>query len=116
MAVYREGFDAKFIIEAGSVQIFNDACDRGAPTKKGDKVWNAAKQLVEWYGEENTIERSRYSTGRSCKAEVILIDEWAVSDKRKTVSEATEKYVVEFVSCTTGKCKGYDGYVNIYRK
>lgn len=116
MAVYREGFYAKEQIEANSIQIFNDACDFGAPTKQYDILWNYAKQLVEWYGEKDSIERHRYSTGRSCKAIVTLIDEWAVSDGRKTERQATEKYVVEFVSCTTGECKGYDGYINIYKK
>ena len=45
MAVYREGYKAIELIAKHSVQIFRDACDKGAPTKKGDNLWNAAKQL-----------------------------------------------------------------------
>lgn len=116
MAVYREGFKAIELIEKNSVRIYNDACDFGAPTKKGDEIWNAAKQLVTWYGDEGTRSENRYATGRSCKADVTLIDEWAVSDERKTISQATEVYSVEFVSCTDGKCKDYDGYVFVYKK
>jgi len=50
MAVYREGFHAVQTITAGQARIFNDACDYGTPTAKGDRVWNLAKQLVESYG------------------------------------------------------------------
>jgi len=116
MAVYREGYSALNLIQSQTVRIYNDACDTGAPTKKGDAIWNAAKQLTDCYGDENTRSEERYSTGRSCKSDFTLIDEWAVSDERKTIEEATETYCIEFVSCTDGKCKGYDGYIFVYIK
>lgn len=116
MAVYREGFQALKLINDKSVQIFDDAADFGAPTKKGDELWVAVKQLCSWYGINNTRKVLRYNTGRSVSQEVQLIDEWAVSDEVKTVQEATTTYVVNFVSCTTGACKGKDGYINIYKK
>lgn len=113
MAVYREGFYAVEQITKASVRIFPDAADYGAPTKQGDKIWQVAKQLVEWYGEKDTREENRYSTGRSVTSKVTLIDEWAVSDGRKSMEQATITLTVSFVSCTTGKCEGYDGYVSI---
>lgn len=116
MSIYKEGYFAVESIVKESVQIYNDACDFGTPCKKGDKVWNAAKQLVEWYGDKKTRSEERYSTGRSCKSDFTLIDEWAVSDERKTLKQATENYSIEFISCTDGKCKGFDGYVVIYKK
>lgn len=114
MAVYREGYNIAELITKASVRIFNDAADYGAPVKKGDKLWNAAKQLADWYGEGETVV-NRYSTGRSADKKIILIDEWAVSDERKTLKEATEVYTLSFVSCTTGRCKGYDGYITLYK-
>ncbi len=116
MAVYREGYTALELILSQTVRIYNDACDTGVPTKQGDAIWNAAKQLVKWYGDKNTRSEERYSTGRSCKSDFTLIDERAVSDERKTIEEATERYSIEFVSCTDGKCKGYDGYIFVWKK
>lgn len=113
MAVYREGFKAIEEIKKLSVNIFNDACDFGAPTKKGDKIWNTAKQLVDWYKIEGTRKHDKYSTGESVSVEVKLIDEWAVSDERKTLKEATEKYRVNFVTCNSGKCKNMSGYIYV---
>jgi hypothetical protein len=113
MAVYREGYIALELIQNNSFQIFPDACDFGAPTRKGDSIWNAAKQLVDWYGEEGTRTENRYSTGRSVEAHVELMDEWAVSDGRKSEREATDRFIVSFVSCQEGRCKGKDGYIYI---
>lgn len=116
MAVYREAFHIKAQIEKQSTQIFNDAADFGAPVKHGDYLWKATNQLASWYGDKETRNEARYSTGRSVSIEVTMIDEWAVSDERKSYKDATEIYDLSFVSCTTGKCKGYDGYVTISRK
>ena len=44
------------------------------------------------------------------------MDEWAVSDQRKTVEEATDRYMIEYVTCTGGKCKGKDGYIYIEKR
>ena len=109
MAIYREGFSAIKDIENNSVRIYNDACDFGAPCKKGDKIWNAAKQLVDWYKVENS--RKQYAYG--VENVVELMDEWAVSDERKTVEEATEYYKVSYHKANTGACKGYDGFISV---
>lgn len=116
MSVYREGYKAIEEIKKRSVQIYSDACDYGAPTKNGDSIWNYAKQLVEWYGIKGTRKENRYQTGASVENEVKLIDEWAVSDERKTIEQATDIYVVHFVTCSDGQCKGKDGYIYISRK
>jgi hypothetical protein len=112
MAVYREGFYAVNELQQNQIQIFTDAADYGAPVRKDDKLWNLAKQLIQWYGVENS--RIEYSTGVT--ANVKLVDEWAVSDERKTMAQATEIYIVSFTKCTTGACKGYDGFINVERK
>jgi hypothetical protein len=109
MSVYKEGFSAIKDIENNSVQIYNDACDFGAPCKKGDKIWNAAKQLVDWYKVENG--RKQYTYG--VENVVELMDEWAVSDRRKTVEEATEYYRVSYHKANTGACRGYDGFISV---
>ena len=53
MSVYKEGFMCLQTIESASKRIYPDACDFGALTNKGDKIWNAALQLVEMYKDEN---------------------------------------------------------------
>lgn len=116
MSVYKEGFYAKDLIEKRSVRIFNDACDFGAPTSKGDEIWNMASTINHFYGDENTRKEERYLTGKSCSVEFTLIDEWAVSDERKTVNQATETFILSFTSCTTGNCKGFEGYITICKK
>jgi hypothetical protein len=115
MAVYREGYKAKELIERNSKKIFQDACDYGAPAKKGDAIYIAATQLATMYGDEITRRENRYPTGRSVSINFTLIDEWAVSDERKTIEEAYEFYRLDFISCTEGACKGYDGYVSIIK-
>lgn len=114
MAVYREGYSFIEFLQRNSINIFpGDACDNGVPVKKGDKVWNQCKSVIHFYGRRHidTRQENRYSTGRSVSQCITLMDEWAVSDERKTVSEATEVFRIEFVSCTTGACKGFDGYI-----
>jgi len=116
MAVYREGFAAIDIIEKASVQIYNDACDFGAPCKKGDKIWNTAKQLVDWY--EIGL-RKQYNIGNKpygVENVVELMDEWAVSDRRKTVEEATEYYKVSYHKMSKGSdgaYRNYDGFISV---
>jgi hypothetical protein len=117
MAVYREGFAAIDIIEKASVQIYNDACDFGAPCKKGDKIWNTAKQLVDWYKVENS--RKQYNIGNKpygVENVVELMDEWALGDRRKTVEEATEYYKVSYHKMSKGvdgAYRSYDGFISI---
>ena len=116
MAVYREGYSIVNQIQKASKQIFSDSCDFGAPVKKDDSLWNASKQLVNWYQDDESKRKvNRYSTGRSVSTEIVLIDEWSVSDEIKTVEEATDKYRIDFISCTTGACKGYEGYITVQK-
>lgn len=115
MSVYKEGYHAVELITKRSKQIFSDAADHGAPTKKGDEIWNAAKQLVDWYGVKGTRKEHKYASGQTVAHQVTLMDEWAVSDGRKTEAQATDLYVVTFTSCTSGACKGYDGFVMVYQ-
>lgn len=117
MAVYREGYKALELIQKRSKQIYDDACDFGALTRKGDELWNAAKQLIDWYGDKNRKQED-YSTGATITCDFTLIDEWAVSDERKTEEEATEKYRLTYVHCKNGiktKEGKYDGYFYIER-
>ena len=117
MAIYSEGFSAIKDIENNSVRIYNDACDFGAPCKKGDKIWNAAKQLVDWYKVENS--RKQYNIGNKpygVENVVELMDEWAVSDRRKTVEEATEYYKVSYHKMSKGSdgaYRNYDGFISV---
>lgn len=107
MSVYREFFTCIEILENNSGKIHKDAADYGAPCKKGDEIWNAGAQLAEWYGEEST---KVYSTN-SVTITIEGIDEWAVSDGRKTVKEATEKYQLSYV--ITKKLPGFDGFFTL---
>jgi hypothetical protein len=109
MAVYREGFDIMNKIQRASQLIYPDACDYGAPAKQGDTLWNDLTQLIEWYGVEGSVSRNRYG----CCAVVELVDEWAVSDGVKTMQQATQSYYVSYTKCTTGSCRGYDGFIYI---
>ncbi len=97
MSVYKEGFYCKAQIENNSKRIFEDAADFGAVTNKGDNIWNCMKQLVEWYGQKGTRVETQYETGCTVTQTVKLIDEWAVSDNRKKLINATELYKVTFV-------------------
>ncbi len=103
MSVYKEGYYAVKEIQKNSKSIYPDACDFGAPVRKGDVIWNWAKQLVDWYGVEDTRDENRYSTGRSVSNKVCLIDEQGTKQE--------EYFHICFVGCTDGDCKGYDGYI-----
>ena len=129
MAVYREGYAIIEDIQKNSERVFNDACDYGAPVKKGDARWNAVQQLIEWYGKEwdyKTEDEKAFPvvrTNDSTATKVKLIDEWALSDKRKTDSEATDLYIVEYMKLDSFKNKPYlnskfkdcDGFVSVYK-
>jgi len=111
MSVYKEGYKAIAEIQQNERQVYKDASDFGAVTKKDDAIWNLAKNLVKDYGLNGTRKESRYSTGRSVTTHVQLMDEWAVSDGTKSINEATEIYLVVFVSCSD--IQGADGYIHI---
>ena len=111
MSVYKEGYYAVKEIQSQSIQIYSDACDYGVPCKKGDSIWNLTKQLTEWYGDKTT--KVVNSNHTNADIMVTLIDEWSVSDERKTLKEATDNYHVSFTTCKDGKCKGFDGFVSV---
>lgn len=115
MAVYREGYSIVEKIQRAPKQIWGDSADYGVLVKKGDENFNAMKQFVEWYGVEGTRVQSNYSTGTSVAQHVQLMDEWAVSDQRKTVAEATDMYNAEYVTISDPKLlkQGYIGIVSI---
>lgn len=115
MAVYREGFNIVENLLNNSKQIFSDAADYGVLVSKGDEFWNQAKQLVDWYGVEGTRKEQRYGSGVTVEHDIELMDEWAVSDGRKSEREATVKYRVSFVSIDSRykETKGYNGYITI---
>lgn len=93
MAVYREGYSIIDTIQKQLQQIFDDAADVGAPVNKNDKLWNAIKQLNEWYGVKGSKKKLDDDT---FTFEFELMDEWAVSDRRKTEEEATERYKLTY--------------------
>lgn len=105
MSVYKEGFYALGEITAAQTKIYPDACDYGAPTKKGDRLWNCAGMLKENYAIEGTKKVHRYSTGVSAEIQIKLFTE---SDNPQEM-----KYRMEFISCTSGACKGKDGFIYI---
>lgn len=107
MSVYKEAYFILAAIATRSHRIYEDACDFGAPVKIGDPLWNNLKYLASFMV-EGTREENRYSTGRSVSMDIELMDEWGGQE------HPTEYFHLEFVSCTTGKCKGYDGYVNLF--
>ena len=115
MSVYKEGYIITEQLQNSALRIFNDACDYGTPVKVGDENWNNVRQLFDFYGEKESRKVQRYATGTTASFDFTLIDEWAVSDERKTVEQATENYRLEFVTCDKGRCKGYNGYITITR-
>jgi hypothetical protein len=115
MSVYKEGYFIVDAIEKASKQIYPDACDYGVLVNKKDKFWNMAKQLADWYGVKETRKHNKYGTGESVSIDIELLDEWAVSDKRKTEKQALDKFRLEF--CTVGnKPKGYYGLITIHKE
>lgn len=111
MAVYREGYSAVKDIQNQSRQIWPDACDYGAPTKIGDRLWNTVKQAIDWYGIKST--RTSKMKGH-VTAVISLMDEWAVSDGRKTDEEATEYFKIDYYAIKRIP-GGYDGFFEIVK-
>lgn len=107
MSVYKDFFHAVQYIETHSHQIWNNSCDYGAPTKKGDKIWGAM-QMLAVYAVDGTRKVQEYATGKTVEVEVYGIDEWAVSDERLSQKDAE----VKFKMCYTTTQRGsFDGYV-----
>lgn len=106
MSAYKEGYMILKQIEAASKQLWNDSCDYGAVTTKGDKLWNVAKQLIKRYGIKDSRSESRYGTGVSVSQVVELMDEWNTG--------AIERFRIHYVSILP-KYKLGDGYLSIDR-
>ena len=106
MSVYKEGYYCLEQLIANSKRIYPDACDFGCPVNKDDIHYNFAKQLVNDYGEIDT--REEWLGGVSIN--VVLKDEWAISDRRKSMIEGTETYKVTFCRVVL---PGYTGFVCI---
>ena len=119
MAVYREGYKFVEMIEKKTSRVFNDAFDIGAPVIKGDPIWKMLQYVVKMYG----IEESRAQDECGVYINIKLVDEWAVSDGRKTMEQATEKYEIRYMPLKKWKNKPYlnsqfreaTGFVNIVR-
>lgn len=103
MSVYKEGYYAVELINKASKQIYSDACDYGAPVKKGDSLWNWTKQLVEWYGVQGTRQVSEYGTGATVEHVVELMDEWNTG--------RIDRFKVSYI--TTRGDRRHDGYVTV---
>ena len=108
MGVYKEGYYIVNQLQQKSVQIFNDACDHGAPTKLNDSIWNSAKQLADDYGIKSSRKHYKYNSGESVEIQIQLGSD--DSDR-----PCTNKYLLLFVTCKSGKCKGFNGYVSIVK-
>lgn len=121
MAVFREAFNAMELIQKNSSQVFSDAADYGAPYVKGDKIWDACQQLAS-YHDPGTEKSEKWKGGKTL--EIIVIDEWAVSDGRKTVEQATFTVVMSVNSLKQFRNKPYllpkfkdaTGFVSIHTK
>lgn len=114
MAVYREGFQAISVYNLLKSQIWNDACDEGVVSYANDQFYQSMHQVAQMYGDKST----RKETPDGVEVAITLIDEWAVSDERKTLKEATEKYKISYFRFTMRNRnsliqKGRDGFFNI---
>ena len=106
MSVYKEGYYCLEQLIANSKRLYPDACDFGCPVNKDDIHFNFAKQLVNDYGKMDT--REVWEGGVSIN--VVLMDEWAISDGRLTIEEGTETYKITFCKV---ELPGYNGFVCI---
>lgn len=104
MAVYREGYHALETIKELEQQVFSDAADTGAPVDRKDNVWVSIMQLYDMYGEKKTRAEE---TKDSFSFNFTLIDEWAVSDERKTMQQAIEKYKLTYTKLAGYQRKPY---------
>jgi hypothetical protein len=106
MAVYREGFSIVEKLIALQGPVYQDGADYGVTANPDSPIFKAVKQLVDWYG----VKGSRIDHGNFCgiSHDVELVDEWAVSDNRKTMKEATQVYRVTWLQHAHYK----SGYIN----
>ena len=123
MAVYREGYSILEDIKKNSERVYNDAADVGAPVKKGEQMWSNISMLREMYGPkdefpEDKLEERKDEFGGYF--DIMLMDEWAFSDGRKTEEEATEVYRIHYMKITNPRhpslnpdFKGVDGFAYV---
>tara|TARA_R110001599_G_scaffold162598_3_gene351854 strand:+ start:2511 stop:2861 length:351 start_codon:yes stop_codon:yes gene_type:complete len=111
MSVYKEGYSAVQKLTEAQTQVYPTSCDYGAPVNKGDRLWNIASLLVKDYGLDGSRKITTYATGQSVEVKIELINEWAVSDRRKTLEEAIDHFTLSFV--TTQLLDWHDGYITI---
>jgi hypothetical protein len=104
MSVYKEAVHAIKLIQSRSKRVYSDACDFGVPVRKGDEIWNWAKQLVDWYGEEGTREVTKYSTGTTVSHLVSYMP-------HEHQSARFERVKVVYV--TTRHEQNMDGYIYV---
>lgn len=122
MSVFKEGYKAIETIQRNTQQVFNDACDAGAPVYIDGVIWKVIQTLVNYLDDDERAGIVRTNEGCTCK--VTLIDEWAVSDQRKTYEQAQDTFVIEYQKLDTYQNKPYltesfkgaDGYVNVYKE
>lgn len=103
MSVYKEGFYAVEEIQNQSKQIYQDACDYGAPVKVGDSLWNWVKQACEWYGVKGT--RKVSCGGKQVDMVISLMNEWTPPYK-------THYFKISYFK-TGGNEKNFDGFFEV---
>jgi hypothetical protein len=106
MAVYREGFHIVNKLIALQGPVYKEGADYGIIANPTSPIFKDVKQLVEWYG----IKGSRIDHGNFCgiSHDVELVNEWAVSDQRMTLQEATSTFRVTWLAHANPK----SGYIN----
>jgi hypothetical protein len=108
MSVYKEGFALIQQISLRSARIYKDAADFGAPTIKGDIVWNSVKQLVADYGDKDTYRKNEYETGSDVYCQVVLRLEFGPRKGEEI------RYHVSYVTTKNGNLsRDMDGYVTV---
>jgi len=87
MAVYREGFNALDVIKSKE--------SLSQTLVEFEKVQNEVSILSRYARKGTRVAVKNEKVNEVCIL-VELVDEWAVSDKRKTIKEATELYWMTF--------------------
>ena len=104
MSIYKEAVHAVNLIKRNSQRIYPDAADYGASVKKGDEIWNWAKQLVECYGVKGSRRVTKYGTGTSVTS---LVEYMPDEHHSPRVVQVRVTYT------TTRQDKFRDGYITI---
>ena len=102
MAVYREAFKALEVYDKCKHQIWNDACDEGVVVEENDSNYMWLKQLATSYADKGT---RKVMANNQVKVNVTVIDEWAVSDERLSIKDATMKFEVSYYKFTNADKK-----------